>query len=103
MVNRARTPACFTGSTAADELMFRRMVERGATSGRADDNETTARKRIANHHNKSVPTIEYYLERGCLCTLRGNGGLGIGLQTNIHILPAMMSQKKCERSKTHLH
>lgn len=49
-----------------DELMFRRMVERGATSGRADDNETTARKRIANHHNKSVPTIEYYRSQGLL-------------------------------------
>eukprot|EP00668_Euglena_longa_P032382 GGOE01041698.1.p1 GENE.GGOE01041698.1~~GGOE01041698.1.p1 ORF type:complete len:418 (-),score=139.55 GGOE01041698.1:338-1555(-) len=49
-----------------DELMFKRMVDRGATSGRADDNEATARKRIANHHAKSVPCIEYYRSQGLL-------------------------------------
>jgi adenylate kinase family enzyme len=49
-----------------DELMFSRMVKRGATSGRADDNETTARKRIATHHAQSVPSIEYYRSQGIL-------------------------------------
>ena len=43
-----------------EEVMVRRLVERGATSGRVDDNEETIRKRLATFRQATLPVIEHY-------------------------------------------
>jgi len=47
---------------APDELV-KRLVIRGETSGRSDDNEDTARKRIEVYNQETSPVANYYKEQ----------------------------------------
>ena len=41
-----------------------RLVERGKTSGRVDDNEETIRKRLHTYQESTLPVIEHYQQMG---------------------------------------
>jgi len=45
---------------ASEETMLERLLERGKTSGRADDNEESIRKRFRTFEETSMPVVEYY-------------------------------------------
>jgi len=47
----------------SDETMKSRLMERGKTSGRVDDNEETIKKRLETFHNQTQPVINYYTEK----------------------------------------
>jgi len=47
-----------------EEEMVRRIVERGRTSGRSDDNEITALNRIAVFHSQSREPVDYLVQQG---------------------------------------
>ncbi|XP_013786291.1 adenylate kinase isoenzyme 5-like [Limulus polyphemus] len=47
----------------SDETMMKRLMKRGETSGRVDDNEETIKKRIQNFHWKTEPVLEFYQEK----------------------------------------
>jgi adenylate kinase family enzyme len=40
-----------------EEVMAERLIVRGVTSGRADDNEATIRKRFATFRDSSMPVV----------------------------------------------
>ena len=42
------------------ETMKQRLLARGETSGRVDDNEETIAKRLETFENQTKPVIEYY-------------------------------------------
>lgn len=46
-----------------DEVMVERIVKRGATSGRADDNLKTAQARLQTFHEQGVPTLQYLRDK----------------------------------------
>ena len=43
-----------------DEELTRRLLKRGQTSGRVDDNEESIKKRLTLFHEKTAPVIEHY-------------------------------------------
>ena len=45
---------------ASDETMTKRLLHRGQTSGRVDDNEETIKKRLKTFHNQTVPVLDLY-------------------------------------------
>jgi adenylate kinase len=47
-------------------------LHRGQLSGRADDNEETAWKRIKVYHEKTQILEDYYQKQGKLHAIRGN-------------------------------
>jgi hypothetical protein len=47
-----------------EEVMEERLVKRGQTSGRADDNSETIRKRFKTFVEQSKPVIDHYLALG---------------------------------------
>ena len=47
----------------SDETMTARLLERGKTSGRVDDNEETIKKRLQTFHNQTRPVIDYFSEK----------------------------------------
>jgi adenylate kinase family enzyme len=49
---------------APDAVLVQRLVERGKTSGRADDNEEAIKKRLVTYHTQSAPVISLYEPRG---------------------------------------
>ena len=54
---------------ASDETMKKRLIERGKSSGRADDNEATIMNRLKTFHECSEPVIEHYANQGKLCNI----------------------------------
>ena len=58
-----------------DELV-KRLVKRGATSGRSDDiNETIIRKRFSVYKDETEPVAEYYAAQGKLERIPGEGSI----------------------------
>ena len=49
-----------------------RLLGRGETSGRSDDNEEIIKKRITEYHSKTQPVANYYNGHGKLETVTGN-------------------------------
>ena len=48
----------------SDETMTQRLLERGKTSGRVDDNEETIKQRLNTVHHVTQPVIDYYEKQG---------------------------------------
>ena len=47
----------------SEEVMVERLLERGKTSGRVDDNEETIRKRFNTFQQSTLPVIEHYQQK----------------------------------------
>ena len=64
---RLITPCCVVLSyECSEEVMMQRLLERGKTSGRADDNEETIKKRFHTFKESTMPVLEYYDKEGKL-------------------------------------
>lgn len=48
----------------SNEIMVQRLLKRAETSGRADDNEETIRKRLDVFQSQTKPVVEYYEGQG---------------------------------------
>ena len=55
-----------------DEVLVQRILYRGRASGRADDNEITARKRIEIYHEKTQVLEDFYQKQGKLRLIQGD-------------------------------
>jgi len=51
---------CLISLEISDAVSVSRLVERGQTSGRSDDNEEIIRKRLKEYYDKTLPVIEYF-------------------------------------------
>ena len=59
---------------ADDEILVQRLLERGKTSGRADDqDESLIRNRYQEYNEKTAPLIEYYKAQGKYFPVNGIG------------------------------
>jgi adenylate kinase len=59
-----------------DEEIVRRILGRGATSGRADDNdESIIRNRITVYKNETTPVFDYYAVQGRSHSIEGVGSI----------------------------
>jgi len=50
--------------TTTEEVMLARLLERGKTSGREDDNAESIKKRFQTYKEQTMPVIEYYEKFG---------------------------------------
>lgn len=58
-----------------DEMLTERLINRGKTSGRADDNEETIKKRLTVYNEQTAPLIEWYEKEGKRHAVKGYGSL----------------------------
>lgn len=59
-----------------EEELIKRLLKRGDTSGRSDDNnESVIRARIAEYHNKTTPVADYYQQFGKVVHVKGEGSI----------------------------
>jgi len=61
--------------SVGEEELVSRLVKRGQEQGRADDNETTIRKRIGEYNAKTLPVADYYKAQNKLHQIDGMGGI----------------------------
>mmetsp|Transcript_33727 Transcript_33727/g.83900 ORF Transcript_33727/g.83900 Transcript_33727/m.83900 type:complete len:116 (+) Transcript_33727:175-522(+) len=57
----------------SEEEMCERLLERGLTSGRSDDNLQTIQKRFCTFREQTMPVLESMKERGLLRHVPGTG------------------------------
>jgi adenylate kinase len=57
------------------EELIQRLLKRGKTSGRADDNLETIEKRIAVYNEQTTPVIEFYKAEGSHSPINGIGSI----------------------------
>lgn len=63
------------GLEVDDEELIKRIIARGKTSGRADDNEETAKKRLSNYYNQTLPLKDFYVNQGKYTKITGIGAI----------------------------
>ena len=63
------------GLEVPEEELIKRILLRGQMSGRSDDNEETARKRLEVYHNQTSPLKAYYEEQGKYRAINGLGSI----------------------------
>ena len=56
-----------------ENLLIERMLERGKTSGRADDNIESIHFRFVEYENKTKPVLHFYEDRNILHPINGVG------------------------------
>lgn len=61
------------GLEVPEEELVTRMLNRGKTSGRADDNIDTIKKRLDVYHSQTQPLAEYYKKEGKYLPIKGDG------------------------------
>ena len=59
----------------AEDILIERLLNRGKTSGRADDNLETIKSRLEVYHNQTSPLIEWYKNEGKHHKVNGVGSL----------------------------
>ncbi len=58
-----------------DDMLMERLINRGKTSGRADDNAETIRKRLDVYNAQTAPLIDWYAKEGKRHAIKGYGPL----------------------------
>ena len=63
------------GLEGDDEELTDRLVKRGISSGRSDDNPETIKKRLDVYHSSTKPLKDYYTKTGHYRSIKGMGGI----------------------------
>lgn len=58
-----------------EEMLIERLINRGKTSGRVDDNKETIQKRLAVYNEQTAPLIAWYEKEGKRHAVKGYGSL----------------------------
>ena len=82
----------------SEEVMVKRLVERGKTSGRADDNEETIRKRLVTFREMSEPVAKFYEAQGKCFRLSGEEPPEAVFERVQNILEPYLKDKKPENA-----
>lgn len=65
---------CLNLEVPNDELMTR-LIERGKTSGRSDDNAETIKARLDVYEKQTKPVLEFYQKEGVAVNIKGVGSI----------------------------
>ena len=63
------------GLEVDDAELIKRIIARGQTSGRADDNEETAKKRLDTYYSQTLPLKDFYIKQGKYAKINGVGSI----------------------------
>ncbi len=62
---------CLISLNVPEEESVRRLMNRGITSGRSDDNEVVIRNRLREYSSKTLPVLQFYKDKGIFIELDG--------------------------------
>lgn len=62
---------CLISLAVPEEESVKRLLNRGKTSGRSDDNETVIRNRLKEYNEKTLPVLQFYRDKGIFVEVDG--------------------------------
>lgn len=71
MIKLNTSLTCLISLTVPEKESVSRLLKRGETSGRLDDNETVIKKRLEEYNEKTLPVLQFYKERGIFHEVNG--------------------------------
>ncbi|WP_372751482.1 adenylate kinase [Labilibaculum sp.] len=63
---------CLISLEVDEEVSVSRLLNRGKTSGRTDDNELVIRNRLKEYKDKTLPVLKFYKDRGIFFEVKGD-------------------------------
>lgn len=75
LAERGQKVSTVIGLEVEDEELIKRIILRGKTSGRADDNEETAKKRLDTYYGQTLPLKDFYVKAGKYASIPGMGSI----------------------------
>lgn len=66
---------CLISINLPEEESVARLLNRGQTSGRSDDNEIVIRNRLKEYIEKTIPVLQFYKEKGIFFEVDGRKGI----------------------------
>lgn len=75
LAKRGQKVSTVIGLEVDDAELIKRIIARGATSGRADDNEETAKKRLNTYYSQTLPLKDFYINEGKYAKINGVGSI----------------------------
>ncbi len=73
LAERGQSVSTVIGLEVEDAELIKRIILRGQTSGRADDNEETAKKRLDTYYSQTLPLKDFYIKEGKYAKIQGMG------------------------------
>jgi len=64
MIKLNTSLTCLIDLEVPEEVSVERLVQRGKSSGRSDDNETVIRNRLREYAEKTLPVLQFYKDKG---------------------------------------
>jgi len=64
---------CLISLEVPEEDSVMRLLDRGKTSGRSDDNEAVIRNRLREYKDKTLPVLDFYRDKGICHDIDGTG------------------------------
>ncbi len=71
MIKLGSSLDCFISLEIKEEESIKRLLYRGITSGRSDDNEPVIKKRLKEYKEKTLPVLNFYKERQNYISVNG--------------------------------
>jgi adenylate kinase len=84
---------CLISIDVPEEESVSRLLNRGITSGRSDDNETVIRTRLREYHDKTLPVLQFYKDKGIYCEVDGRNGVDKVHNDIVRIIEKELSKK----------
>ena len=75
LAERGQEVSAVIGLEVNDEELIKRIIARRKTSGRADDNEETAKKRLDTYYSQTMPLKDFYIKEGKYAKIDGVGSI----------------------------
>jgi adenylate kinase len=66
---------CLISLEVDEEESVKRLMERGKTSGRTDDNEKVIRNRLKEYYDKTLPVLKFYKDKGIHFPINGSNSI----------------------------
>lgn len=66
---------CLISLEVPEELSVKRLLNRGLTSGRSDDNEGVIRNRLREYAQKTLPVLQFYRDKGIYAEVDGSASV----------------------------
>ena len=78
----------------SEEIMLQRLMKRGETSGREDDNITSIKKRFRTFVDTSMPVVEYYERVGKVVKVDASKDVGSVYGVVREVMDKVLEKKK---------
>ncbi|NOU59008.1 adenylate kinase [Marinifilum caeruleilacunae] len=72
MIKLNTSLSCLISLEVEEEISVSRLLNRGKTSGRSDDNEAVIRNRLREYNDKTLPILQFYKDKGIYHGVNGN-------------------------------